>query len=179
MKGINKKDQAAMIIPIKNTDQEMIRSYPNVPSTRNMMFNTHKKDALTHQKWFNAVLKDKVQRFFIFRISNIPLAMLSFSQINLEQKAEEWELYKAPNTPKGAGYLLVTKALENNSGFPQINARMCSINEKGWHLHQKLGFSKNINVKIIRTNEGDDIYFYIKKNYGLFPAPFLNNGKPS
>lgn len=161
--SVSLRDFNGEFIPMKRDDQEMIRVWRNVPSTRNMMFNTQEIDAKTHQHWFNAILNDATQRFYIYFRNNAPLGMLSFSQMDPKQRNAEWGFYKAPNAPKGAGFSLLSHGLAlgfNTLHLRQINARVRTHNAIGSHLHNTLGFKQETNIKILHANNGEEIPYY-------------------
>ncbi|MEZ9525449.1 UDP-4-amino-4,6-dideoxy-N-acetyl-beta-L-altrosamine N-acetyltransferase [Enterovibrio norvegicus] len=126
-------------------DLDEVRQWRNAPETREKMFTTHEIKPDEHAVWFERVQRDDMKRFYVVSIEGADIGMVSFTDINQENRRAEWGFYKAPNAPAGVGFVMLHAALNHafdTLGLKQVDSRVLTINPKVLHLHNKLGFTQ-------------------------------------
>lgn len=165
---------------IQLADAEMILKWRNQDSVRLNMYNHEMIDLDTHMKWFASILKSDSCQYFIYEQNQKPLGVLSFSEIDKENKKATWAFYSGDTTVRGIGSEMEQLALDYAFNKLDLNKLYCEVlefNTTVISFHRKFGF-KVEGVKrqdYLRDGKYYDIY-----QLSLFKSDYLktkNNDK--
>ncbi|MBK1636518.1 UDP-4-amino-4,6-dideoxy-N-acetyl-beta-L-altrosamine N-acetyltransferase [Rhodovulum adriaticum] len=128
---------------LEDTDLELIRSWRNAPEVASKMYTRHYISESEHKLWWQNVRERDDQSYFLYEKANIPLGVVSLSQIDTINKNCFWAFYASPCAPPGTGSKMEFLALEHVFGFLGMNKLSCEVlafNEPVIKLHKKFGF---------------------------------------
>lgn len=142
---------------------EMVLNWRNQEHIRSVMFHDRVISLEEHRKWFDRVKKDKRTIVKIFYLENVPVGVVNFTNIDLENGKCSWGFYVGdPSAPKGSGTLMGYLAL--NFVFEELNIRkLCaeiiSFNERSIRYHQRLGFRTEgvLREHVLKNNQYADV----------------------
>lgn len=137
-------DKTASIRVLEEADLELVLSWRNYPSIRNMMFSAEEISPCEHWTWFHRVTIEKTHHLLILEINSEPSGFIQFSNIDLEGNSD-WGFYTSPESPKGSGKLLGVTALDHAFYSLRINSisgETIKENAPSIKLHKYLGFTQ-------------------------------------
>ena len=140
-----------MLKPIEEKDLRLILNWRNKSYIRNNMLNKHIISWEEHYKWFKKLENRKDQEVLLFILNGQNIGLVSFTNIDFENKHCSWGFYIGEEmAPKGAGTLMAYNALNyafDKYSFHKINSQVLSFNVASLKYHEKLGFEKSGTLK--------------------------------
>jgi UDP-4-amino-4,6-dideoxy-N-acetyl-beta-L-altrosamine N-acetyltransferase len=157
---------------VTNDDIDMVFEWRNRDQIRKNMYNSEIIEYDTHKKWFESILTSNNSQYFIYEQEKAPLGLVSFTNIDYENKHASWAFYSSDFSVRGVGSEMEKLALQhafNNLGLNKLCCEVLDFNFPVVRFHQKHGFKiegiKKQQYK--RDNEYFDIYqlAIFKKDY--------------
>ena len=157
---------------VTNDDIDMVFEWRNRDQIRKNMYNSEIIGYDTHKKWFESILTSNNSQYFIYEQEKTPLGLVSFTNIDHENKHASWAFYSSDFSVRGVGSEMEKLALQhafNNLGLNKLCCEVLDFNFPVVRFHQKHGFKiegiKKQQYK--RDNEYFDIYqlAILKKDY--------------
>lgn len=128
---------------MQESDLELVLKWRNSPEIRKNMYYHGAIGWETHVNWFKRVKKDHSFKHFIFEYKGIPSGVISFSQIDHDNKRASWAFYSGRLDVKGLGTQMELIALEYAFEMLKLNKLCCevlSFNDTVIRFHKKFGF---------------------------------------
>ena len=155
-----------MLKPIEEKDLRLILNWRNKSYIRNNMINNQIISWEEHYKWFEKLENRKDQEVLIFILNGQKMGLVSFTNIDFENKHCSWGFYIGEEmAPKGAGTFMAYNALNYafyKYSFHKINSQVLSFNAASLRYHEKLGFDKSgiLKDEILRDGTFCDLILF-------------------
>lgn len=157
---------------VTNNDADMIFEWRNRDQIRKNMYNSEIIEYDTHKKWFKSILVSNNSQYFIYEQENIPLGLVSFTNIDYDNKHASWAFYSSDFSVRGVGSEMEKLALQHAFIKLDLNKLCCEVLDFNFpvvRFHQKYGFKiEGVRKQQYRRgNEYFDIYqlAILKKDY--------------
>jgi UDP-4-amino-4,6-dideoxy-N-acetyl-beta-L-altrosamine N-acetyltransferase len=136
------------LVPVPSLDAESqltIRSLRNDDSVRKWMFKSTEIELSDHLVWLQSI-KDDATRLVLAVVSsrNETVGIVSFTNIDLENKTATWAFYLRPTERGGLGSALELAALDfafGDLGLLKLECQVIEGNLPVLRLHDRFGFS--------------------------------------
>ncbi len=128
---------------IQEYDLDQILQWRNHPAIRLNMLTQHEISKSEHLSWWRTSVLDPTRACYVFRYSDIPLGIVTLSNIDVSSGAATWGFYVAPGAEKGVGLLLGITAMHHFFeifGLQMILSFVLDSNEISKKFHERLGF---------------------------------------
>lgn len=143
-------------------DADLVLEWRNQDFVRNNMYNNNIIDYDTHIAWLQRILSNESCKYFIYEKNSIPMGVVGFYGINIENKTASWAFYLGSEKFRGAGVEMEQLALNyafNDLGLRKLYCEVLSFNFPVVDFHRRFGF----NIEGIRKQDyiRDGIYYDI------------------
>jgi UDP-4-amino-4,6-dideoxy-N-acetyl-beta-L-altrosamine N-acetyltransferase len=134
------------IRPIEEKDIEIVLRWRNSERVRAVSVTDHIISESEHRKWFekNKLCEDATT--LIFELSNTPIGLINFSQIDRNNFECFWGFYLGEEgSSRGIGTIMGFIALNyafNELGMRTIKGEIFGFNRPGIAFHEKIGFTE-------------------------------------
>lgn len=150
---------------INKDDLKLLLQWRNSKRIRKNMLNNQIISWKSHCAWFERLQNSKDKEFFLFSIDGKKVGLVSFIDINLENKNCSWGFYIGEKTaPKGSGTLMAYYALNHifdKYDLYKINSVVFRFNKIGIEFHKNLKF--NITGTLTKGQYKDLVLFGLLK----------------
>lgn len=162
--------------PICQEDLELVLKWRNSERIRMNMLNDQVISWQCHCEWFKSLQHRSDREFFLFSIDNKKVGIMSFSDINQNNKNCSWGFYVGEEkAPKGTGLLMAYYALNyifDKYSLHKINSEVISFNQISVVYHKKLKFEMTGILKEELFRNG---HFYDLCMFSLFRSVWNMN----
>ncbi|MED1822663.1 MULTISPECIES: UDP-4-amino-4,6-dideoxy-N-acetyl-beta-L-altrosamine N-acetyltransferase [Brevibacillus] len=130
---------------VTESDLATILRWRNSERIRTQMIHQNIISWEEHVKWFKRISVAKDSQYLVFLIDNLPIGMVNFTEISLENKECQWGFYIGEErSPKGSGTTMGILALDHIFHFVDIvYGEVIETNIASIRFHEKLGFSRH------------------------------------
>lgn len=151
---------------ISETDLELVLKWRNTEAIRKCMVNDQIISWEDHCKWFENLCNKSDREFLIFSINGEKTGVVSFVDIDLDNKKCHWGFYIGNvKAPHGAGSIMAYHALNyifGKYGLHNINSEVFQFNKTSLIFHEKLRFKKMgvLEDELLREDHYQNLVLY-------------------
>lgn len=123
----------------------LIREWRNRDEVRKFMYTRHLISENEHLEWWKRVNGSTDTIPLIFEYESVPMAFVSFSGIDSQNKNASWAFYLGPMAKRGIGSLVELLAIQyafQKLRLHKLKCEVLAINQSVIKLHKKFGFSE-------------------------------------
>lgn len=152
--------------PINKDDLELVLKWRNLEKIRKNMINNQIISWEAHCAWFENLQNRSDREIFLFSIENKKVGIVSFVDINLDNRNCSWGFYIGEETaPKGAGTVMVYHALNymfDNYDLHKIKAEVLEFNKASVEFHKNLKYRMTgvLKDEILRNEKYYDLVLF-------------------
>ncbi len=126
-------------------DQEMIRTWRNLPEVSRYMYTSHVIGPEEHARWFRRILEDPTRSYWIVAHSGEDVGLVNLYDIDEANRRCWWAFYLAsePARARGAGGFVEYRILEHvfeDRGFNKLCCEVLASNHSVIEMHKRFGF---------------------------------------
>ncbi|WP_331376783.1 UDP-4-amino-4,6-dideoxy-N-acetyl-beta-L-altrosamine N-acetyltransferase [Sinorhizobium chiapasense] len=124
-------------------DITIMRMWRNIPAVREKMYTWHEISEEEHQRWWARTRSADNHRYFIYEHRRVPLGVVSFNNIDQENRNASWAFYASPDAERGTGSRMEFLALDYAFFDLNLHKLFCEVldfNAAVIKLHKKFGF---------------------------------------
>ncbi len=135
------------LIPLEETDLEMVRQWRNLPEVSEYMYTDANITEEEQKKWYTRVKNDPTQTYWIIEYNETKLGLVSIYNIKQNFKHCSWAFYLGNTEVRGAGigskveYTILNHVFEVMN-FHKLMCEVFTFNEKVIQMHKKFGFKE-------------------------------------
>lgn len=133
--------------PVEESDSERLFTWRNLPEVRQFMFNDGEIQRDGHCRWLMKILVDPTRRDWIIEHDELPVGLISLTDIDDANRRCSWGFYVASATLRGQGvgsaawYQVLQVAFEDLN-LEKVCSEVLSTNQSVVALHEKFGFRR-------------------------------------
>jgi UDP-4-amino-4,6-dideoxy-N-acetyl-beta-L-altrosamine N-acetyltransferase len=149
---------------MSDADRPLVLEWRNEPRVRANMYTHHVIGDEEHRQWFAAAIQDQSRRLLMcVDDQEVPVGVVTFSEINPVQKTATWAFYSGANARRGVGSEMEVLALDfafGELGLEKLNCEVLSFNMSVVDFHRKHGFRVEgvFRAHYLRDGERYDVY---------------------
>jgi UDP-4-amino-4,6-dideoxy-N-acetyl-beta-L-altrosamine N-acetyltransferase len=131
--------------PMREADLELVRAWRNAPEVASKMYTRHHISASEHKAWWVRTRDSEEQQYFLYEKDDVPLGVVSVTQIDKVNANCFWAFYASPSAPRGTGSRMEFLALEHvfgRLGLHKLSCEVLAFNKPVIRLHRKFGFQE-------------------------------------
>jgi UDP-4-amino-4,6-dideoxy-N-acetyl-beta-L-altrosamine N-acetyltransferase len=128
---------------LEEKDLELLLQWRNREDVRKNMYTQHIISWEEHCSWFQNTKNDVTKKHLLFEKEGVPIAFVSFTEINNTHKTVCWGLYSGDPTQRGIGSPLAMHAIEYVFSLLKMEKLSCEAlgyNQRALSFYQKHGF---------------------------------------
>lgn len=152
--------------PIEEKDLELVFKWRNLNNIRVYMLQDQLITWQEHCNWFENLKNREDKKIFLFYLRENPVGIISFSDINIDQRDCSWGFYIGDSSaPKGAGSLMAFYGIEymfSTHALYKINSKVIEFNEASlrFHQHLKFAYTETLKKSLYRDNKHYDLMLF-------------------
>lgn len=128
-------------------DRDRLREWRNRPEVARWMFTDHQITQDEHNSWFERMLDDPSQRYWVVSWDDVPVGIVNITDINLQHRRCSWGIYLAEPGARGTGAAEGACLLSLNHAFDGLGLGrvMCETlhdNRRAIALYERIGFRR-------------------------------------
>ena len=133
--------------PVRKSDSERLFTWRNLPEVRQFMFNDGEIQRDGHCRWLMKILVDPTRRDWIIEHDELPVGLISLTDIDDDNRRCSWCFYVASATLRGHGvgsaawYQVLQVAFEDLN-LEKVCSEVLSTNQSVVAMHEKFGFRR-------------------------------------
>jgi len=130
-----------------DSDLDLILTWRNHQSIRDVMLSQHKISRPEHLSWFKNSTKNEDKKLMICEDSGVPFGFVQFLGLKGSNGVVDWGFYLSPEAKRGSGKILGLLALEyifEQLGKNQVRGQAFEKNESSIKFHERLGFKREL-----------------------------------
>jgi UDP-4-amino-4,6-dideoxy-N-acetyl-beta-L-altrosamine N-acetyltransferase len=128
---------------IRSDELELMLQWRNEPSVRENMYTQHEITLSEHVDWWRKISAIERFKYFMYEFQQVPLGIVSFSDIDGTSSNASWAFYASPDAPRGTGSKMEVLALDQAfkvMGLHKLYCEVLAFNKPVLRLHEKFGF---------------------------------------
>lgn len=150
---------------IQKKDKTKIMTWRNLPEISKYMYSDHKISEKEHDLWFNKVLKELSDNYWIIVCDNEDVGLVNLYDIDLKNSRCFWAFYLSSNNIRGKGvgsfveYTILNYVFDN-LGLNKLCCEVLDFNESVVAMHKKFGFKQEgfFRNHIIKSGKKYDVF---------------------
>ena len=133
--------------PVRKSDSERLFTWRNLPEVSQFMFNDGEIRREGHLRWLTKILVDPTRRDWIIEHDELPVGLISLTDIDDDNRRCSWGFYVASATLRGHGvgsaawYQVLQVAFEDLN-LEKVCSEVLSTNQSVVAMHEKFGFRR-------------------------------------
>lgn len=132
--------------PREPTDRPLLLGWRNHPEIRRWMLDDHVIAPEEHAAWFERSGADRTRIDWVIQVDGVACGAAALIDLDVGNRRASWELYVAPDAPKGAGvgtaveHLVAGYAFER-AGLHRLACQVLATNQAALALYTHYGFT--------------------------------------
>lgn len=132
---------------LMSKDENMIREWRNLPEVAKYMLTDHEITPEEHKKWFQQILEDSSNRYWVVTYHTEDVGLLGIDRIDYQTSHCYWHFYIAKTKYRGRGIgsyceYAVLNYVFGDLRLNKICGEVLSFNEVILNIHWSFGFKK-------------------------------------
>jgi UDP-4-amino-4,6-dideoxy-N-acetyl-beta-L-altrosamine N-acetyltransferase len=132
---------------IRADDKDLILGWRNMTDVAQYMYTDHVITHEEHDRWFQKMLNDQTQRYWIITLDGLDVGVANITRIDLHNRHTEWAFYIAEPVARGKGIGSIVEYEVLSYVFDSLNlhklsCEVFSSNASVVKMHKKYGFQE-------------------------------------